>query len=1206
MQTKRRGSLRLILLAAVAAIPLLSQGDRGEITGTVRDASGAVVPAAQITVVQRSTNVSYKTTTSTAGDYTVPSLPVGAYQVKVDVRGFKISITDNVVVSPGGETRVDVNLEVGTAQQSIEVTAQTQTIQTENARVATNVSSAMVDSLPVQVNGTSRSPFDLASAAAGEVNSAGTFRIGGGNDTVGVTLDGSSVTGDKIGSDAGDGGAAAMNSPSVEALTEFNVESSGFKAETGNASGGTLSFVSKSGTNQFHGSAFEFLRNQDFDAKGFFNSVRPVYMQNNFGVTAGGPVYIPKVYNGKNKTFFFSSYEGFRNRAGAGNGTYYSVPPPAFYTGNLSSWVNGSNQIYQIYDPASQIESSSGTYTRSAFPGNIIPQNRIDPTVVPILKYLSNLLTPNRPGIIPGTFGDENQNFFNNTGTSIAPNNRWSAKIDQSIGAKHHLSYLMNRYRDAAECGPAGCTGLPNPIGTTSIGYNATEVYRASWDWTITPTLLNRFYGGFNHFREDHGSLAVETGSIQSTGLTGLEPSGYWKGQGICLPGYPLCANFPIISTGDFTGWGTNAPNGSDREVFELHEDMTKVMGAHTFKWGYFLGDSHYDGFGVQNGSGSVTFSSKNTSVPLAASEAAGGGSGFASFLLGDVSGFSMDSPRYLLVNYVTHQAFVQDDWKISHKLTLNLGFRYAINMAPYATDGRLSTLDFNLKNPVAGGILGATEFAGSGAGRTGGNSLIPNWYGGWQPRFSFAYALNDKTVIRGAATRSFGPLAGIGQSSHQLGFAIRDTVSDQSGGLFPLYQLSQGPGVNLTLPNVDPGVGVGQNPPSYGFNSSSADKPDAEINFSFNIQRQISHTMSFEVGYVATLASDITSNFLSVNQVPYRSLPASLNPFTASGRSALSSLVGSATANAAGVSAPWTCGTGSSSECETFSQVWGTGATVTQAMRPYPQYGEIDTLDGGGDRIGHSTYNAALVKFNKRLSNGLTIQASYSFSKLLTNSDSTAEYYGDMYNLNLLKSIAAYDQTHSVKLTYVYELPIGHGKRYLSTGVAGAIVGGWRISGIQGYASGLPMNIGTDAVSFPIGEYNNRPTVSTYQGWTLPYSGKFQPFQESYLQPQPANANSSTNIFPAQSSTAFGNSTRYNPDFRSWPQFNEDLGLSRIFAIKEKAHLEVRGEAFNILNRTWFGPIGGATTLGNPNWGKWQAQVNSPRQMQLAAKLTW
>ena len=266
-----------------------------------------------------------------------------------------------------------------------------------------------------------------------------------------------------------------------------------------------------------------------------------------------------------------------------------------------------------------------------------------------------------------------------------------------------------------------------------------------------------------------------------------------------------------------------------------------------------------------------------------------------------------------------------------------------------------MSTLDFTEPNPVAGGILGATEFAGSGPGRTGSNSLIPNWYGGWQPRLSFAYAVNDKTVIRAAATRSFGPLAGIGQSSHQLGFAIRDTVSNQSGGLFPLYQLSQGPGINLTLAEHRPRRW--RWPESAVLREErqrSADRPDAELNYSFNIQRQITNTSSVEVGYMATLASDITSNFLALNQVPYRSLPASLNPFTTAGRTALSSLVGSATANAAGVTAPWTCGPNSSPECETFSQVWGTGAHCDASLR-----GPIPNMDQSIPRTEAATGSA-------------------------------------------------------------------------------------------------------------------------------------------------------------------------------------------------------------------------------------------------------
>jgi hypothetical protein len=1195
-QTRHRGAARLILLAALSAVTLLGQGDRGVITGTVTDATGATIPGAVITVVQKGTNTSFKTTTSTSGDFTVPSLPVGSYQVRTERPSFKTNITDSVVVVAGGSVRMDVTLEVGQTQQSVEVTATAQLVQSENARISTSVSSVLVDSLPVQVNGASRSPFDLASTTA-EVNSAGTFRIGGGNNTVGISLDGASLAGDKIGSDAGNGGAAAMNSPSVEALTEFNVEAGGFKAETGHVSGGNLSFVSKSGTNQFHGSAFEFLRNQDLDARGFFNTQKSVYKQNDFGVTAGGPLYLPKVYNGKNKTFFFASYEGFRNRVGAGNGSLSSVAPPEFYTGDLHNWVDGNGKMYQIYDPGSQ-QLVNGAYVRAPFAGNLIPQNRIDPVAKSIANFVGGILKPNVANLVPGTSGYVRQNFFS-TGTSSSPSNRWSAKVDQNLGTKHHISYLMNRYRDDALPGANGAPGLPYPIGGYNFGFNTTQVYRGTWDYTVTPTLMNHFNGGFNYFREDHGSMAISEDSPQSEGFTGLLPAGYWKTKGICIPNYPQCANFPIISTGDFAGWGTNGPNGSDRLVFELHDDMTKVKGPHTLKWGYFYGNSHYDGFGLQNGSGSMGFSFTGTSTPLATSQANGGGSGFASFLLGAVNNYALDTPRYLTALYRTHQVYFQDDWRVSRKLTFNLGFRYDMNVAPMSVDDKISDFSPTTPNPGAGGRLGATIFVGSGEGRIGRRNIIDNWYGGYEPRFGFAYAVNDKTTIRGAATRSFGPVAGIGQSSHNLGFAVRLTVStNPSGGLTPMWNLKDGAPAWPPPPTLDPAVGIGTNPPYYGGNQ--ANRPDSELNYSFNIQRQLTGSSVLEIDYLATLASDITSNFLAVNQVPYRSLPASLSPFTAAGRTALGSQVGSAAATAAGVTAPpWTCGAGSSPSCVSFAGLYGGSATVTQAMRPYPQYTTINTLDGGGDRIGHSTYHSVMFKYNKRMASGLTVQASYKISKLLTDTDSTGSAAGDMYNLKLLKSIAAFDQTHQVKLSWVYELPFGKGKHFLSGGgVAARIVGGWRVSAIQTYASGLPSNLAS-TVSFPIGDFSNRPTISTYDGWRGPVSGeKFDPFKDSWLQPQ--------SFFPTQPITAFGNSTRFNPKFRGSPSMSENPSVARIFSIRERLRFEFRAEAFNVLNRVFFAPLGGATTLGNANWGLWRNQANGPRTMQLVGKITW
>ena len=870
------------------------------------------------------------------------------------------------------------------------------------------------------------------------------------------------------------------------------------------------------------------------------------------------------------------------------------MPPPEFYTGDLHNWVDGNGKMYQIYDPGSQT-LVNGSYVRTPFPNNQIPQNRFDPVAVPILNYVKTILKPNVPNLVPGTSGYVRQNFFS-TGTSISPSNRWSAKIDENLSSKHHISFLMNRYKDAADYGANGPPGLPAPIGGFSIGSNETQVYRGTWDYTVTPTFVSRFYGGFNYFREDHGSTGITPDSPQSSGISGLLPAGYWKSQGICIPNYPVCANFPIITTGDFAGLGTNGPNGSDRLVFELHEDVTKVKGAHTFKFGYFYSNSHYDGFGLQNGSGSLGFSFTGTSVPLATSQATGGGSGFASFLLGAVNNYGLDTPRYLTALYRTHQAYVQDDWKVSRKLTLNLGFRYDINIAPISVDDKISDFSPTTPNPGAGGLLGATIFAGTGPGRIGRSNIIDNWYGGYETRLSFAYAVNQKNTIRGADTGSFGPLAGIGQSSHNLGFAVRATIGNSSGGLNPLWNLKDGAPAWPPPPTIDPAVGLGTNPPYYAGNQ--ANRPDSELNYSFNIQRQITRSFVIEVGYLATLASDITSNFLALNQVPYRSLPASLSPFTAAGRTALGSQMGSAAAIAAGVTAPpWTCPAGST-VCIPLNTLYGSSATVSQALRPYPQYTTINTLDGGGDRIGHSTYHSMMIKFNKQMSSGLTVQASYTLSKLLTDADSTTAAAGDMYNLRLLKSIAAFDQTNQVKIAWVYELPFGRGKPFLSGGVGAKVLGGWRVSAIQNYASGLPTNLAS-TVSFPIGDFSNRPTISTYDNWRGPVSGgKFDPFKDSYLQPQ--------SFFPAQPITAFGNSTRLNPKFRTAPTMSESPSVSRIFSIKERARLEMRAEAFNVLNRVFFAPLGGATTLGNPNWGLWRAQPNGWRTMQLVGKLTW
>ena len=321
--------------------------------------------------------------------------------------------------------------------------------------------------------------------------------------------------------------------------------------------------------------------------------------------------------------------------------------------------------------------------------------------------------------------------------------------------------------------------------------------------------------------------------------------------------------------------------------------------------------------------------------------------------------------------------------------------------------------------------------------------------------------------------------------------------------------------------------------------------------------------------------------------------MPANLSPFTAAGRTLLTSQINSAAAVAAGIASPF----------RAFTQVFGTGATVAQSLRPYPQYALIDTISGGGDRLGHSTYHSMEVKFSRRYSAGLTMQASYVLSKALTDADNysgTPTSMDPLTTCRLEKSIAGFDQTHQVKLSYVYELPFGKGKPYLSSkGVASALLGGWRVAGIQQYVSGTPVNVGT-TVSFPIFNGVNRATVPTYDGWRAPIKGdKFDPNADSFLQP--------ASFFGPQPTTAFGNETRYNPKLRYWPGFNENFSLARSINLHgEQKRLDFRWETFNLFNRTQFGPLSNATTLQNPNFGLWRAQANTQRRMQLSLKFYW
>ncbi|HEX4748711.1 MAG TPA: carboxypeptidase regulatory-like domain-containing protein [Bryobacteraceae bacterium] len=1189
-----RKAILVVFSLALFCWAAFAQSGRGTISGTVHDSTGAVIPDAKVTVTNMATNETTEQTTGASGDYTVPDVPVGSYLVRVQKQGFSVAEVRAVTVNASNTARVDISLQIGQARQVVEVEASALQVNSEDARTSVTVNQTLVNELPLVVAGTVRSPFDLA-ALTPEAKNTGTsegFALGGGQaDSYQATLDGVSIDTSR----ALQKNWVTSNAPSVEAITQFTVDTNGFKAEYGHAGGGAMLFIAKSGTNDLHGSLYEFVRNTDFDANDWFSNRagrgRQIYKQNDFGFTVGGPVYIPKVYHGRNKTFFFFSYEGFRNRNGATNATA-TVPTPEMYNGDFSKWVNAAGQMIPIYNPTTQVVSSNGTVTRAVFPNNQVPVSMFNSASVAALKVFqsSGILAPNN-GATPGTLAYVNNNYIISNGTNVQPVNKWSIKGDHIFNEKQRISGYYGYDREATTAGPDGPATLPGLYSNYNDLHQSSDVLRMTWDWTFGPTKFNHFYAGGNNWRQDHKSPQEYIGNWQSK---------------FCLGNVPNCnenlVNLFSGGNGDnLTTWGGQADNGSENTVYSYNDDFTWVRGAHTFKFGGAWQINHYNGFGRQCEAGCAGFSYTETGVPGGTNPLAGGNA-FASFLLGYADSGQIDTPRFIGQQFSYFAGFAQDDWHVNRKLVVNFGLRWETNLPPTGLDDRWSDFSPTTPNPAAGGILGAVIFAGTGPGRQGSRTLADGYYHAFGPRVGFAYSPDEKMVYRGSYARAYGPLMAVSGSAHNMGFTLTDSLSNPNNGINPLFILSNGfPAYNVP-PFINPSVSNGTS--VSWWQGAETDHPPTTDNFNFTIQRQFSKNMLMEVGYNGVMGSHLQAQLLDYNQ----DNPSVLTRFGSIAQSTLvlNSQVGSALANSYGIVAPYPGFTG----------------TVKQALRPYPQYTLIDTYAGQGDHSGHSTYHSGMIRFEKRYGSGLTAQTSYVFSKLLTNADS---YWGnniagslnaigggggcclaaDQYNRSLEKSIGEFDVTHDFKAGLVYDLPFGKGRQYLTHGLASWLVGGWGVNGVLTYASGLPIELTSSYVLPLYGASQGRsiPYVTSYNGWQPNWNGKFDPTIDSFLVPY------GTGPFPSQGlgtpDNGFGNATRFNPKVRQFPNLNENLALARSFPIKEQIRAEFRAEAFNVFNRVRFGP--GDLNLQDSNFGKLTSSadlLNTPRQLQLALKL--
>lgn len=1156
-----------VAFALILTIPglCLAQSERGSITGVVMDSSKAAVPGVSVKVINTATNATTELVSSETGTFNAANLAPGAYRVEASLTGFQSSNVEGVRLTAGGSVRVDVTLNLGAMSESVNVVAENSQMQTQDAKVSTNISNEMIDQLPLVVGGAMRSVFDLVSTVPETKGTGGNVSLGGGQGgSFGATLDGISVNTNRNANTT----ETAFLTPSVEAITEFSVETNGFKPEFGQAGGGAITFASKSGTNEFHGSVYNFLRNDALDSKGFFETRKGVYRQNNFGVSWGGPVQLPK-YNGRNRTFFFASYEGFVNRQGQ-NSLILSVPTAEMYNGDFSNWVDSQGRRITIYDPATTRPNPNGSgFIRDPFPGNRIPAERFSSVAKQYINTLNarGLVVPNRGGA-PGTLGYVANNFQSPGGTTQETTNKYSLKIDHALSSAHRVAYLFNRSNNIVEPTAGGAAGLPEPFNTTQWESYDADLHRATWDW-VTAKMVNHMSFGVNTFWNDGGSVNV---------------GGNWKDKA-CIPNAVDCnRNLGTIGFSELSGWGAASRNGTSQPRWSIKDDITFVRTAHTLKFGFTFDRQQANGFGEQQIAGRAVFSFLETGIPGGTTLANAGGSSFASFLLGAADSGNTETVRFVQQIYPYYSIYGQDDWRVTDKLVVNYGARYEFTAPPREGDDQYTDFSPTTPNPKVNNYPGALVFAGEGPGREGKRSLIPSYYGAISPRLSFAYSVNDRTTFRGAVGRSFGRVTVIGGSSHYAGHIGQYNFQSPDSGITPAFYLDQGLPAYPLPPLIDPSFS--NNADTDWWNGAESTRPAVYDSWTLSAQRQVRRGLVVEVNYNGSYGSHLNAGLLNPNQVPMSVVNDLVARYGATGAVALlNSQITSPTAVAAGMKPPY---------AEFTNPAVQRSRTVAQSLRPFPQYLRVNVQSGGGDKTGRSHYHAGVLKVNQRFSD-ITLQGSYTYSKIMTDADSFSGSGGalDTAHPEWEWSVGRFDVPHSIKLSSVFELPFGQGKRWLTSGIGNHVAGGWRIAIIQSYSSGLPIGVTSNA-PLPIFNLTNRPNV-TGADWRAPIAGAdFDPVADRYLNPAAF----------VQPVGALGNAPRINGDVRRPWDMNENVSIAKSLKVSNSLSMDVRLEAFNILNRVvWGAPV---TNFSSNTFGVVSSQNNTPRQMQLGLKLYW
>jgi hypothetical protein len=1160
-----------VLLLATSAVPAWGQGQAvsASLNGIVSDSTGARVPGATVTVTNAEQGFSRSVVTDASGNYLFTLLPPSQYNFAVQAPGFKGYQQKGIVLEVGQAASNPVVLQVGSSNEEVVVTGQAPLLNTQDANLSAEVSGKHLVELPLNL----RNPFGLVTLNSSVNNSSQTQALNGGGQqgTADQDISFFNFGGGFFGStaflfdgawDTQNGWGGTMYVPSVDATQEFKIQTNSFTAQYGWSTGNVVNVVTKSGTNHFHGVAYEFLRNSALDANGYFANAaglpKTEFHRHQFGGTIGGPLTIPGLYSGHDKTFFYAQYEGLRQSTPLS--FVGTVPTTAFKSGDFGALLGASTGATDglgrpiltgaIYDPrttraitAGQVDPSTGLtatatgYIRDSFPGNQIGSS-IDPVAAKLATYY------------PTATSSALVNNFTSTASAPVGSNEYSIRIDHTLTQKTQI-YGRWSWKHEFKNVDAAFYGDANPAGPGQRN----------------PDNRYSFALGANHIFNSTTTLSTNLGIMRWVEGNDVQSAGF-KPSSLGLPAYidPNSPQFPVINTQGQVPLGPQNGAGEGvipANVATISADFNKILGSHSITAGYM--GILFGALGGRVAATNFNFDNSFTAGPDPNNPTSGTGNGFATQLLGFAASGSTGIVSNPATTKVYHGVYVQDDWKVNPKLTVNLGLRYEIQTAPTERHDKQAYFDYDATNPISGSVggtyLGAVEFNG-GANRRG---LYNTPYTNFAPRLGVSYQVLPKLVLRGGYGIFF-PTSFYGNAPEPGYAQTTPYTASLNGGLNPSSSLSSPfptgliPVSGSSLGELtDVGLGVTAVP-------SDRKSPYVE-QWMAGFQYAFSPNDVFEASYVGNHGIRMVAGSVNSNQ---------LNPSYLSQGNALLTQVtnpfyGTITNSGCGLDQPT--------------------VVKAQLLRPYPEFCDISTTQAP---VGFSLYDALQTNYTHRFSKGVSILASYTFSKFIDNVEGVTDWaiagndsIRNYYNLAAERSVDADDIPHSLVVSYIYELPVGKGRAlgsHLNRPV-NAVIGGWQVSGISTFKQGFPLSITSSNGNANLYGGNQRPNL----------------VGDPHIANPSIHQWFNTNAFAVAPAYTFGDVPRYFSTLRAPGYENWDFGLQKWFGFTEDVRLQIRGEMFNAFNHpNFYAPD---QHVGDAGFGT-ITNANPSRDIQIAAKL--